>query len=475
MDNDTLDLRKKFLTLPEGQVRKLNPYISLVDLTQVREHYVQKAPVIGEHDLLLFPSEHVEGVEVFHPDAYHRRKFRSRWGSLYPELDMPSHLWKNVVAAGGAVLRAIRAEAPNTSLDCHSADVDLFIWGLDQKQAEAKIRDIHDWLVQKRRLSDHPEPRILRTDRALTILSQWPQPHIQIILRLYRIPAEIPIGFDIDCCAAMFDGERVRVEERLIRSLVYGYNRADPTRLSPQYESRLRKYARRGLSVHVPLDRPIDMASTLKTTSPQGLAKLLQMEKREREKASPTPHYRARRFVRMYRWQLAQVAATLVVWCTLSTFYFYLTACVSAVGVVYKMEQLSRPPVHWKYHDGSSGGVKLTKWAPSWLSRCEKTKTPTTLLDDPYTACVRWIRRRLNKRPPTEHLFMSNLEGVMKGRDGTCKWCKCALDRMPPLAKDGKWYSGAPNWITINPGLQYMSGSLEPLDPAVWLSSVVFV
>lgn len=499
---DSMELRRLFMTRTDAQVRKMDPFVSLVDLTKEPKH-IQKTSTITGNDLLVFKKlqRHNVGQPVFHPDAYERKKFRRRWAEMFPELAMPPHLWKNVVAAGGAVLRAIRADAPGVDahMDNHGADVDLFLWGLTQKQAEAKIKAIHDYLLESRRRADpHCEVRILRTDRALTILSRWPQPHVQIILRLYRIPAEVPIGFDIDCCAAMYDGDRVRVEKRLIRSLVYGYNVADPDRLSPQYESRLRKYAQRGMAVRVPLDKPVDAEATRRVERPSGLAKLLQMEARENEKASPTRWYRSRRFLRTYKWQLAQLIVCAIVWQTLPVLCFYASTAVAVASVGIKMEEMSQPRVHWKYHEnGGSGAAKLARGAgvlgrllrvcgtvdrnPTSASnanskraaenRPAKTSTIASY-NDPYVACARWVYRRLNKRPPSEHLFVGDLKSVLTGRNGKCRYCRCDLDRLPPRRAEDKWHSGPLEWITINPGRQYMSGSIEPLDPEEWLRCV---
>jgi hypothetical protein len=38
----------------------------------------------------------------------------------------------------------------------------------------------------------------------VTFLGDYPVPHIQIILRIYKNPTEILMGFDIDCCCGMY-------------------------------------------------------------------------------------------------------------------------------------------------------------------------------------------------------------------------------------------------------------------------------
>jgi len=76
------------------------------------------------------------------------------------------------------------------------------------------------------------------------------------VLRLYKSPAEILAGFDIDapCCA--YDGTNVWANPRSLVSMIRQCNTVDMTRRSPSYEVRLAKYAARGFEVYVPnLDR----------------------------------------------------------------------------------------------------------------------------------------------------------------------------------------------------------------------------
>ena len=60
---------------------------------------------------------------------------------------------------------------------------------------------------------------IVRTKRACTILNQYPFRHVQVILRLYKNPGEVLLGFDIDCCAVGFNGATVFAEERFRRAI----------------------------------------------------------------------------------------------------------------------------------------------------------------------------------------------------------------------------------------------------------------
>lgn len=84
------------------------------------------------------------------------------------------------------------------------------------------------------------------------VAAQYPYRAIQIVLRLYRSPAEVLAGFDVDapCCA--YDGKRVWANPRAIVAVLRQCNTVDMTRRSPSYEVRLAKYSSRGFEIHVP-------------------------------------------------------------------------------------------------------------------------------------------------------------------------------------------------------------------------------
>jgi hypothetical protein len=72
--------------------------------------------------------------------------------------------------------------------------LDLFIYASTQAEANNKIRDIYETVKENLKTS----PEIIRTKHAVTIINQYPHRHVQIVLRLYRSPAEVLMGFDID-------------------------------------------------------------------------------------------------------------------------------------------------------------------------------------------------------------------------------------------------------------------------------------
>ncbi|PKC72506.1 hypothetical protein RhiirA1_313805, partial [Rhizophagus irregularis] len=121
-----------------------------------------------------------------------------------------------------------------------------------------------------------------RSKHCVTILSQYPYRHIQIILRLYNSPSEILTGFDVDCCCVGFDGKNVWALPRAHQAIIKQCNTVYLTRRSPSYEMRLVKYAERGFEIKVPsLDRSrIDPTIYEKSFEKlNGLARLLVLER----------------------------------------------------------------------------------------------------------------------------------------------------------------------------------------------------
>lgn len=122
----------------------------------------------------------------------------------------------------------------------------------------------------------------IRTKNAITIASQYPIRHVQIVLRLYQSVSEILTGFDIDCSCLAYDGTQVHGSPRAITALATQINTVDLSRRSPSYESRLSKYSHRGFEVYWPLldrsrvDPTIFERSFARTL---GLSRLLVLEK----------------------------------------------------------------------------------------------------------------------------------------------------------------------------------------------------
>ncbi|KAF2621315.1 ankyrin [Macroventuria anomochaeta] len=209
---------------------------------------------------------------------------------LFSESALVDMDWSNVVVAGSAVVTSllpVPAEH-NTSKRAlreyyhqklaPASDVDLFLYGLTEEQAIEKIKQIE----QRIRDSILTETTTIRTKNAITIASQYPTRHVQIVLRIYRSISEILTGFDVDCSCAAYDGKQVYASPRAVAAYMTQVNTIDLTRRSPSYENRLSKYSHRGFEVYWPLldrsriDPTIFERSFGRTL---GLARLLVLEK----------------------------------------------------------------------------------------------------------------------------------------------------------------------------------------------------
>ncbi|OQV00178.1 Ankyrin repeat-containing protein [Cladophialophora immunda] len=217
------------------------------------------------------------------------KDFRTNF-NLFSESSLVDLDWSNVVCAGSAVVtsllpvgaphneskRALRAYYHEKLAP--ASDVDLFLYGLNEKQAIEKIRQIET----KIRDSILAETTTIRTKNAITIVSEYPTRHVQIVLRLYKSISEILTGFDVDCSCVAYDGRQVWASPRALAAFMTQVNTIDLTRRSPSYENRLSKYSHRGFEVVFPtIDRSrIDPTIFERSFSRvQGLARLLVLEK----------------------------------------------------------------------------------------------------------------------------------------------------------------------------------------------------
>jgi len=210
--------------------------------------------------------------------------------NLFSESSLADLDWNNVVAAGSAVTTALlpvpeKWAGSKRSLREYyhehlapASDVDLFLYGLNEEEGLEKIKQI------EKNIKDGilHETTTIRTKNAITIASQYPTRHVQIVLRLYDSVSQIITGFDVDCACAAYDGKQVYAAPRAVAAFVTQCNTIDLTRRSPSYENRLSKYSHRGFEVHWPIMDRTRIDPTIFERSfgrTQGLARLLILEK----------------------------------------------------------------------------------------------------------------------------------------------------------------------------------------------------
>lgn len=215
--------------------------------------------------------------------------FKSNF-AIFSESSLANLDWSNVVVAGSAVLTPLLVVPPQYQETKRSlreyyhqilapaSDIDMFIYGIDDEQEAIKKMEAIEKTVQDNLLW---ETTTIRTRNTITIVSQYPNRHVQIVLRLYKSISQILTGFDVNCSCFAFDGERVLANPRALEACITQCNNMDLSRRSPSYENRLSKYSKRGFEVYCPfLDRsridPTIFERSFGRTV--GLAKLLVLE-----------------------------------------------------------------------------------------------------------------------------------------------------------------------------------------------------
>ncbi|KAG9236672.1 hypothetical protein BJ875DRAFT_524495 [Amylocarpus encephaloides] len=288
------ELRKVYAQEPTHESVK-DPNVNLVPIydghqvdVKIRARCLDKeSPETKSHYIMQLDKERKNsGTPAVVPNF---KDFQQNF-NLFSESSLIDLDWSNVVAAGSSVTTALLPVPDKWSGSKRSmreyyhehlapaSDVDLFLYGMNEEQALEKIKQI------ERRIKDSilHEVTTIRTKNAITIASQHPTRHVQIVLRLYDSISQIITGFDVDCACAAYDGKQVYAAPRALGAFITQCNTIDLTRRSPSYENRLSKYSRRGFEVHWPmLDRtridPTIFERSFGRT--QGLARLLILEK----------------------------------------------------------------------------------------------------------------------------------------------------------------------------------------------------
>lgn len=186
--------------------------------------------------------------------------------------------WDNVVVAGGLVNHAI-STAPLTDLNSLSSDIDIFMYGVNEMQAQKLMNQIYESLKDI-----VPENKCVKTNKTITIILPKPYRHIQLVTKLFNSIGDILNEFDLGCSKVAFDGKNVWTTIDGHFSLVNNTNVYSPNNNNSAYESRLVKYSHRGYRVMVPsFDKNMVSNYTYKTSSlnskSNSLVKLLHYDK----------------------------------------------------------------------------------------------------------------------------------------------------------------------------------------------------
>ncbi|KAL0564065.1 hypothetical protein V5O48_017991 [Marasmius crinis-equi] len=169
--------------------------------------------------------------------------------------------WSNLFAAGGSVLGTLITpsgeEEVHMKEDWLGSDIDLFIWGLSAHEANRKIDHIAE--TYRRNLPQDAPFVVAKNSHTITFYSAWPTKRVQIVLKLVKNPRDVLLNFDLDPCAIGYDGSKVWMLPRFVRSLETGYTTFTMDLIHGHYlgdrkatrDKRVFKYANKGFGLRI--------------------------------------------------------------------------------------------------------------------------------------------------------------------------------------------------------------------------------
>eukprot|EP00029_Vermamoeba_vermiformis_P008738 TRINITY_DN4171_c0_g1_i1.p1 TRINITY_DN4171_c0_g1~~TRINITY_DN4171_c0_g1_i1.p1 ORF type:complete len:2196 (-),score=786.80 TRINITY_DN4171_c0_g1_i1:32-6574(-) len=445
-----------------------DPYVHLIDVFNKRESFYYQQETKEELALsklfnkIRTPSS--QDYAIVTKEEF-KKGFKEICHGVFKGLD-----WSNVFVAGGAVLGSLMNITDRSGFK--DSDIDMFLYGLTEEEANDKLKHIY-FIVQS---NTKATCEVIRTKNAVTILGQYPYRHIQIVLRLYKSPAEILMGFDIDACTVGFDGDKVWGLPRAQRALTKRYNLVDMSRRSLTYEARLYKYAKRGFAVAVPgLDRQLVRADLYqkKPHEVKGLAKLILFEheatgdvpafiawkpKAQRFQAYSKDEFTANRINEFETIeQLKKIKPTTPIAPTMPG---------SAVTVV-TVPQEPQPEKQVGDKDPDSDYSTLyVPWGPQWY-------TQQILKHLEFRDKRQFFATIHEQKAKPKHILFSGIEGVIAGRAAWDKFNNEQQQQTGATTEQKNEYidahvEGPLKWLTENPGRQLLTGSFHPIDDDNW-------
>lgn len=204
----------------------INPKIANVkEVVDGRFWRVKSFNMLDTRSATDFPRQ----IDVF------RNEFDMETFGLFKGIDMT-----NLLIAGGSVARVIQA--------CRiDNDVDVFVYGLDSTNAEARIGKFFDDLQSKIK-EQYYMSILVKTEWTTTITINF-KLKIQFIHRLFATKAEILQSFDLPSSAVGYDGKDLFFTRRAFFSFENQVLWFDPSRYSETGDFRLYKYMNMGFSL----------------------------------------------------------------------------------------------------------------------------------------------------------------------------------------------------------------------------------
>jgi len=166
---------------------------------------------------------------------FYKKHFEEKILSFF--LNLPEHF----LIAGGFIVDVLK----KTNIYERQNDIDIFIYDLNKEEAEEKINEFIKYLSNIINEPEYSIPKvyIVRSSNVISLL--FGKKKIQFILRLYKSINEILYSFDIGASSVGFDGKHLYMTHLSKLCYELNCNIVDTTKLSPSYEYRLVKYAKR--------------------------------------------------------------------------------------------------------------------------------------------------------------------------------------------------------------------------------------
>eukprot|EP01114_Cavostelium_apophysatum_P011331 TRINITY_DN2554_c0_g1_i1.p1 TRINITY_DN2554_c0_g1~~TRINITY_DN2554_c0_g1_i1.p1 ORF type:complete len:745 (+),score=183.66 TRINITY_DN2554_c0_g1_i1:494-2728(+) len=362
-----------------------------------------------------------------------REEFMAAWKTftqdIFEGLD-----WSNIFVAGGSILGNLMADSSGRQ-SFKGSDIDIFIYGItNDRDANEKLKHIYDIVTKNTKGSGD----VIRSARAVTILGKYPFRHVQVITRLYRSPAEVLLGFDIDCCTVGFDGQDLWAMERCVRALNKCYNLVNQTRRSTTYESRLYKYSKRGFCVAVPtLDKnkidPQLFADPYARR--QGLARLLMYDH-----LTKTTGYQSR--YSNLAWNVRRRLGRRLG-----------PRGLNNLVDDFNEDKLEAFNILTNANPSDYSEIYLP-WGPTWQPNELVKMAEATDKANIYGVMMKKTNTG-EKKSYHRHMFVTGIEGVLTGNINAF-WCQHCAEQKPVDAStnDFKFVNGPLQWIKDNPAYQ---------------------
>ncbi|CAG8484360.1 21170_t:CDS:10 [Gigaspora margarita] len=209
------------------------------------------------------------------------------------ELSICNGDWSNIIVSGGSILACLLPVPAKDQKNLYkirkyytdvfaTSDIDIHFYGIDEEAAKNKMQHIYETVCR----NVHFKVICVRGKNCVNIVSKYPYRHIQIVLKIYKTPAELFANVDIASTCVAYDGKDVWTNPRGHQALITQCNLIEIELSSHSYETRLAKYAERGF------ERPYHRL--------KGLARLIVLEKYVFESVRPNlpSSYQSRQYER---------------------------------------------------------------------------------------------------------------------------------------------------------------------------------